>query len=85
MMYPLFNWFINQSLIFLSLIFSYAEHFNAFPIIVTLVTKNETTDKLRLGVQQQMAALSIQLNLNVLLDKVVRFGMSILLIEIKYL
>ena len=66
-------------MIFLSLNYSYTAQLNTIPIVVTLVTKNEATEQLRVGVEHQFAALSIQINVNISIDKVVRFGMSILL------
>ena len=62
-------------MIFLSLNYSYTEQLNTIPIVVTLVAKNEATEQLRVGVQHQLAALSIQINVNISLDKVNRFGM----------
>ena len=59
------------------LIYSYTSQLNTIPIVVTLVTKNEATEQLRVRVQQQLAALSGQITVNISFDKVVRFGMSI--------
>ena len=64
------------------LIYSYTAQLNTIPIVVTLVTKNEATEQLRVGVQQQLAALSVQMNVNISLDEVDRFGMSISLTEL---
>ena len=58
------------------LIYSYTAQLNTIPIVVTLVTKNEATEQLRVEVQQQLAALSVQINVNISLDEVDRFGMS---------
>ena len=59
--------------------YSYTVQLNTISIVVTLVTKNEASEQLRVGVQHQLTALSIQINVNISIDKVVRFGMSILL------
>ena len=67
------------------LIYSYTAQLNTIPIVVTLVTKNEATEQLRVGVQQQLAALSVQINVNISLHEVDRFGMSISLTYIEYL
>ena len=56
---------------------SYTEQLNIIPIVITLVTKDRATEQLRRKVQQQLAGLSEQININISLVEVDRFGMSI--------
>ena len=64
-----------QQLPFIS--YSYTDQLNTIPIVITLVIKDETTEQLRVRVQQQLATLSKQININISLVEVNRFGMSI--------
>ena len=64
-----------QQLLFI--FYSYTDQLNTIPIVITLVTKDEATEQLRVRVQQQLATLSKQININILLVEVNRFGMSI--------
>ena len=64
-----------QQLLFI--LYSYTDQLNTIPIVITLVTKDEATEQLRVRVQQQLATLSNQININILLVEVNRFGMSI--------
>ena len=50
---------------------------NTIPIVITLVTKDKATEQLRIRVQQQLATLSEEININISLVEVDRFGMSI--------
>ena len=61
-------------------LYSYTEQLNTIPIVITLVTKDGATEQLRVRVQQQLAALSEQININISLIEVNRFGMSICII-----
>ena len=58
-------------------LYSYTEQLNTIPIVITLVTKDRATEQLRVSVQQQLATLSEELNINITLVEVNRFGMSI--------
>ena len=64
-----------QQLLFI--LYSYTDQLNTIPIVITLVTKDEATEQLRVRVQQQLATLSKQININISLVEVNRFGMSI--------
>ena len=58
-------------------LYSYTEQLNTIPIVITLVTKDKANEQLRFRVQQQLAALSEQININITLVEVDRFGISI--------
>ena len=64
-----------QQLLFI--LYSYTDQLNTIPIVTTLVTKDEGTEQLRDRVQQQLTTLSQELNINISLVEVNRFGMSI--------
>ena len=64
-----------QQLLFI--LYSYTDQLNTIPIVITLVSKDEATEQLRVRVQQQLATLSEQININISLVEVNRFGMSI--------
>ena len=57
-------------------LYSYTKQLNTIPIVITLVTKDKATEQLRVRVEQQLAALSEQININITLVEVDRFGMS---------
>ena len=59
-----------------SLIYSYTAQLYTIPIVITLVTKNGTSEQLKNRVQQQMAGLNEYLRINITVVDVDRFGMA---------
>ena len=59
-------------------LYSYIAQLNTIPIVITLVTKDGATEQLRVSVKQQLATLSEEININISLVEVNRFGMSII-------
>ena len=55
----------------------YNYNINTIYNLTQIYSTHKTTEQLRVGVQQQLTALSVQINVNISLDEVDRFGMSI--------
>ena len=62
------------------LLCSYTEQLYTIPIIITMMTKDGASEQLRIEVQQEMNKLSEQLEVNISIVEVDRFGKTMLII-----
>ena len=65
---------------FLYFLCSYTEQLYTIPIIITMMTKDGASEQLRIEVQQEMDELIEQLDVNISIVEVDRFGKTMLII-----